>query len=71
GQVRPISSGDEMYLYLVGQNPENNAKILYQRMLGNVQTRLEDMNKVERRAIKALAKFSDDPESAGEETAEE
>ncbi|MCB9752861.1 MAG: hypothetical protein H6713_23140 [Myxococcales bacterium] len=71
GQISPINRSDEMYLYLVGQNPENNAKLVYGRLLAQVNTRLEEMNKVERRAINALKAYANDPDVDGSNPAEE
>ncbi len=71
GTITPVSRTDEMYLYLVGQNPENNAKLVYQRLLGQVNARLEEMNKVERRAINALKAYAADPDVDGSNPAEE
>jgi hypothetical protein len=61
GQVMALNSADEMHIYLVGQKPENNAKLVHQGMWGRVGARLEAMNKVERRAINALKAYASDP----------
>ncbi len=58
-------ANNEMYTYIVGLKPENNAKIVYGRLLGQVKARLEAMNKVERKAINALKNYSDNPDIDG------
>ncbi len=61
GQVQPLSPEGTVYGYIVGLNPENNAKIVVGSLLGRINERLEAMSKAEGRALKALKRYSDDP----------
>lgn len=61
GQIQPLSPEGSIYGYIVGLNPENNAKIVVGSLLGRINERLEAMSKAEGRALKALKRYSDDP----------
>ncbi len=61
GQIQPLSPEGTIYGYIVGLNPENNAKIVVGSLLGRINERLEAMSKAEGRALKALKRYSDDP----------
>ncbi len=63
-QIVALGNND-IYTYVVGLKPENNAKIVYGRLLSQVTARLEAMNKVERKAINALKNYSDNPDIDG------
>ncbi|MBK7824100.1 hypothetical protein [Nannocystis sp.] len=65
GQVMPLSADGSVFAYIVGLNPENNAKIVVGSLLGRINERLEAMAKAETRALKALRKYSDDPNVDG------
>jgi hypothetical protein len=65
GQIQPVSADGSVYAYIVGLNPENNAKIVVGSLLGRINERLEAMAKAETRALKALRKYADDPNVDG------
>ncbi len=65
GQIQPLSPEGSIYGYIVGLNPENNAKIVVGSLLGRIKERLEAMSKAESKALKALKKYSDDPNVDG------
>lgn len=65
GQIQPLTPDGSIYGYIVGLNPENNAKIVVGSLLGRIKERLEAMAKAETRALKALQKYSDDPNVDG------
>jgi len=65
GQIMPLSADGSVFAYIVGLNPENNAKIVVGSLLGRINERLEAMAKAETRALKALRKYSDDPNVDG------
>ena len=64
-QIQPVSADGSVYAYIVGLNPENNAKIVVGSLLGRINERLEAMAKAETRALKALRKYADDPNVDG------
>ncbi len=61
GQVLPLSNEGSVYGYIVGLNPENNAKIVVGSLIGRINERLEAMNKAEGRALKSLKRYSTEP----------
>ena len=65
GMIQPLSADGSVYAYIVGLNPENNAKIVVGSLLGRINERLEAMAKAETRALKALRKYADDPNVDG------
>ncbi|MDC0720167.1 hypothetical protein [Nannocystis bainbridge] len=65
GQVLPLSADTQVYGYVVGLNPENNAKLVAASLFAKVKARLEEMSKAEGRALKALKSYSDDPNIDG------
>lgn len=65
GQVLPLSADSQIFAYVVGLNPENNAKLVAASLFAKVKQRLEDMSKAEGRALKALKSYSDDPNVDG------
>jgi len=65
GQVLPLSADSQIYGYVVGLNPENNAKLVAASLFAKVKARLEEMSKAEGRALKALKSYSDDPNIDG------
>ena len=65
GMIQPVSADGTVYAYIVGLNPENNAKIVVGSLLGRINERLEAMAKAETRALKALRKYADDPNVDG------
>lgn len=65
GQVMPLSGDSQIYGYVVGLNPENNAKLVSASLFAKVKGRLEEMSKAEKRALKALQSYSDDPNVDG------
>jgi len=65
GQIQVLSPDGSIYGYIVGLNPENNAKIVVGSLIGRIKERLEAMAKAETRALKALKKYSDDPNVDG------
>jgi len=65
GQIQPLTPDGSIYGYIVGLNPENNAKIVVGSLLGRITERLEAMAKAETRALKALQRYSDDPNVDG------
>lgn len=65
GQVMPLSGDSQIFSYVVGLNPENNAKLVASSLFAKVKARLEEMSKAEGRALKALKSYSDDPNVDG------
>ena len=65
GMIQPVSADGSVYAYIVGLNPENNAKIVVGSLLARINERLEAMAKAETRALKALRKYADDPNVDG------
>lgn len=65
GQVLPLSADTQIYGYVVGLNPENNAKLVAASLFAKVKARLEEMSKAEGRALKALKSYSEDPNFDG------
>ncbi len=65
GQIQVLTPDGPIYSYIVGLNPENNAKIVVGTLLGRIKERLEAMAKAETRALKALQRYSDDPNVDG------
>ena len=61
GQIQPLMPDGSVYGYIVGLNPENNAKIVVGSLLARINERLEAMSKAEARALKALKTYADDP----------
>jgi hypothetical protein len=64
-QVLPLSADSQIYGYIVGLNPENNAKLVAASLFAKVKSRLEEMNKAEGRALKALKSYSENPNIDG------
>ena len=65
GQIQVLTPDGSIYGYIVGLNPENTAKIVVGSLLGRITERLEAMAKAETRALKALQRYSDDPNVDG------
>lgn len=64
-QIQVLVPEGGVYGSVVGANPEANAKNTAILLLARVKERLEAMNKAETRALKALKKYSDDPNVDG------
>jgi hypothetical protein len=64
-QIQVLLPEGGVYGAVVGSNPEANAKNTAMLLLARVNERLEAMNKAEKRALKALKKYSDDPNIDG------
>lgn len=65
GNVMAVDPEGQMYGYIVGLKPENNAAVYYGSLLKRVAERLEAMNTAEKRALKALSNYSDNPDVDG------
>ncbi|MEZ4451668.1 MAG: hypothetical protein R3B09_19535 [Nannocystaceae bacterium] len=65
GNIMPVDPEGQMYGYIVGLKPENNAAAVYGALLKRVADRLEAMNTAEKRALKALSNYSDNPDVDG------
>jgi hypothetical protein len=61
GQIQPLMPDGSVYGYIVGLNPENNAKIVVGSLMARINERLEAMSKAEAKALKALKNYVDDP----------
>ncbi len=65
GQIQVLLPEGGVYGSVVGANPEANAKNTALLLFARVKERLEAMSKAEGRALKALKKYSDDPNVDG------
>jgi hypothetical protein len=65
GQVTLVDPEGGMYQYVVGLRPENYAAQAYSGLFGRVKGRLEEMATAEKRALKALQNYSDNPDVDG------
>ncbi len=65
GQVTLIDPDGAMYGYIIGLKPENYAASAYAGLYGRVNSRLEEMATAEKRALKALANYSENPDVDG------
>jgi hypothetical protein len=65
GQIQVLLPEGGVYGSVVGANPEANAKNTALLLYARVKERLEAMSKAEGRALKALKKYSDDPNVDG------
>ena len=65
GQVVVLLGEGAAYEYAIGIEPGNNAANFYKLALGRVETSLEEMDKAEEKALKALKKYSEDPNVDG------
>lgn len=70
GQAVMLVPEGSVYNYVVGLEPGKNAANLYKVMLGRVEENLTEMNGAEEKALAALAKYSDDPNVDGSQSAE-
>jgi hypothetical protein len=59
--TQAIKPAGAMYLYAIGANPERNPAQMVDMLSANVEARLAEMGKLEEKAKKALAAYSDDP----------
>lgn len=65
GQVVVLLGEGAAYEYAIGIEPGNNAANFYKLALGRVEISLEEMDKAEEKALKALKKYSEDPNVDG------
>lgn len=65
GQIQPLLPEGGVYLASIGLSPEGNAQRTAGLLLVRVKERLEAMAKAEGKALKALKKYSDDPNVDG------
>ncbi|MBL9101291.1 MAG: hypothetical protein JNL82_10055 [Myxococcales bacterium] len=65
GQIQPLLPDGGVYLAAIGSSPEANAQKTAGILFARVKERLEAMSKAEGRALKALQKYSDDPNVDG------
>lgn len=70
GQAVMLVPEGSVYSYAIGLEPGKNAANLYKVMLGRVEENLTEMNGAEEKALAALAKYSDDPNVDGSQSAE-
>jgi hypothetical protein len=70
GQAILLVPDGSVYQYVVGLEPGKNAANLYKVMLGRVDENLTEMNGAEEKALAALAKYSEDPNVDGSQSAE-
>jgi len=61
GEVRALAPEGEVYVLAIGQSPENNARNTAAMLFARVKEDLEEMSKSERRALKALERYTADP----------
>jgi hypothetical protein len=64
-QVQLIIPDQDIYTYAVGMEPNKNALNQLDFQLTRISERLDAMNKAEKIALQALAKYSDDPDVDG------
>jgi hypothetical protein len=64
-QVQLIIPDQDIYTYAVGMEPNKNALNQLDFQLSRISERLDAMNKAEKIALKALSKYSDDPDVDG------
>ncbi|TPV92272.1 MAG: hypothetical protein B7733_26505 [Myxococcales bacterium FL481] len=60
-EVIPLTPRGLVFKYAIGDKPETNAATQYSRLLTKVKARLEEMNKYEKRAEKALEQYAQSP----------
>lgn len=65
GQVTLLRAGGPIYDYAVGMEPNRNAIIMRNALLGRAKEHLEGMNKAEKAALKALENYADNPDVDG------
>jgi hypothetical protein len=70
GQAVMLVPDGTVYQYVVGLEPGKNAANLYKVMIGRVDENLTEMNGAEEKALAALARYSDDPNVDGSQSAE-
>jgi hypothetical protein len=70
GQAVMLVPDGSVYQYVVGLEPGKNAANLYTVMIGRVDENLTEMNGAEEKALAALAKYSEDPNVDGSQSAE-
>ena len=61
GMVTRLLPAGAMYMYAIGDHPEENAALLYKGLAKRVEDRLDSMAKNEKRAIKALQAYGESP----------
>lgn len=61
GQATLIAADGEIYAYAVGLEPNRNAVIYREGLVQRVRDHLDSMAKIEKFALKALEKYSQDP----------
>jgi hypothetical protein len=60
-QATPLLPEGPMFKYAFGDKPERNASIKYARLMSAVESQLEEMSKVEKRALSSLEAYVGDP----------
>lgn len=60
-EVVPLAPRGLIFKYAIGDKPETNAATQYSLLLTKVKARLEEMNKYEKRAEKALDQYAQSP----------
>lgn len=65
GQIQPLLPDGGVYMMAIGSTPEANAQKTAAFLFQRVKERLETMSKAEGKALKALKKYSDDPNVDG------
>ena len=65
GEAVLVDAEGQMYGYVIGLRPENYAASAYAGLFGRVKGRLEEMATAEKRALKALANYSENPDVDG------
>jgi hypothetical protein len=60
-QATPLLPEGPMFKYAFGDHPERNASIKYARLMSAVDAQLEEMAKVEKRALSSLEAYAGDP----------
>ncbi len=61
GQVTLLRAGGAIYDYAVGMEPNRNALIMRNLLVTRAKEHLEEMNKAEKAAIKALENYAENP----------
>lgn len=66
GGAAVIAAEGPIYQYAIGENPSKNATARFQALAGQVQYRLDTMPKLEKKVLKALEAYGDNPTTDGD-----
>lgn len=66
GGAAVIAAEGPIYQYAIGENPSKNATARFQALAGQVQYRLDTMPKLEKKVLKALEAYGNNPTTDGD-----